>query len=165
MLNLGFAMQNLAKFLADRKTKQQSLVLVTGVFDLLHQEHLNFLLKAKAIADLLLVGLESDVRVRKMKGEGRPINNQVKRLDNLQKLQIADQVFILPEEFSKPADHKRLIEQIRPDFMAVSSNTAFKKEKEMILAQFGAKLVVVHEFNPEFSSTKIINELKKKGSL
>ncbi len=158
-------MQNLTDFLAKRQAKHQSLVLVTGVFDLLHQEHLNFLRKAKAVADLLLVGLESDVRVKKMKGEGRPINNQAKRLTNLQKLQIADQVFILPEEFSKPADHQRLIEQIRPNFMAVSSNTAFKKEKEMILAQFGAKLVVVHEFNPEFSSTKIINKLKQKGSL
>jgi rfaE bifunctional protein nucleotidyltransferase chain/domain len=165
MLNLGFAMQNLADFLAKRKAKQQSLVLVTGVFDLLHQEHLNFLGKAKAIADLLLVGLESDVRVRKMKGEGRPIYNQTQRLLNLEKLQIADQVFILHEEFSKPADHERLIEQIRPDFMAVSSNTAFKKEKEMILAQFGAKLMVVHEFNPEFSSTKLINNLKQKGQL
>lgn len=158
-------MQNLADFLAKRKAKRQSLVLVTGVFDLLHQEHLNFLRQAKKIADLLLVGLESDVRVRKMKGEGRPINKQAERLASLQKLQIADHVFILPEEFSKPADHQRLIEQIRPDFMAVSSNTAFKKEKEMILAQFGAKLVVVHEFNPEFSSTKIINKLKQKGSL
>lgn len=158
-------MQNLADFLAKRKAKRQSLVLVTGVFDLLHQEHLNFLRQAKKVADLLLVGLESDVRVRKMKGEGRPINKQAERLVNLQKLQVADQVFILPEEFSKPADHQRLIEQIRPDFMAVSSNTAFKKEKEMILAQFGAKLVVVHEFNPEFSSTKIINKLKQKGSL
>lgn len=154
--------QELNIFLAERKAKKQSLTLVTGVFDLLHAEHYLFLQKAKKLTDLLVIGIESDLRVKQMKGEDRPINNQTKRLENLKKWQLADFIFILPEKFSKPEDHRQLIAQIRPDFMAVSSNTAFQAEKAAILSEFGAKLAVVHNFNPALSSSKILN-MQKKG--
>ena len=156
-------MQNLDQFLVEREQSQKTLTLATGVFDLLHEEHLNFLQKAKNLGDLLLVGLEADLRVRQMKGEGRPINKQEIRLENLQKLLIADFIFILPEQFSKPDDHRALIAKIRPNMMAVSSSTLFQSEKAKILAEFSAKLVIVHDFNPAFSSSKIINKTKKEG--
>jgi len=156
-------MSNLDQFLAKRQQLNKTLTLVTGVFDVLHEEHSLFLQKAKNLGDLLLVGLESDVRVRQMKGEGRPINQQEARLENLQKLGIADFIFILPEKFSKPENHRALISKIRPNFMAISSNTLFQVEKAKILGEFSAKLVVVHDFNPEFSSSKIIKTTKKKG--
>lgn len=149
-------MQNLDNFLLERQRLNKSLTLVTGVFDLLHEEHFIFLKKAKNLADLLLVGIESDVRVKQMKGSSRPANNQTARLENLQKLGIADFVFILPEQFSKPENHRDLIAKIRPNFMAISSNTLFQNEKAKILAEFSAKLVIVHNFNPDFSSSKII---------
>jgi len=155
-------MSNLEQFLVKRQQLNKTLTLVTGVFDLLHEEHFIFLQKAKNLGDFLLVGLESDVRVRQMKGEGRPINKQETRLKNLQNSGIADFIFILPEEFSKPNDHRQLINKIRPDFMAVSSNTLFQAEKAKILAEFSAKLVVVHDFNPEFSSSKIIKKITKE---
>ncbi len=155
--------QDLDGFLINRIKAKKTLTLVTGVFDLLHEEHHLFLSKAKEIGDLLIVGIESDVRVRQMKGQQRPINNQEIRLKNLDKWGIADFIFILPEQFSKPDDHRQLISKIRPNFMAVSSHTKFMREKEMILSEFTAKLVVVHDFNPEFSSSKLIQNLKKKG--
>ncbi len=155
-------MSNLDQFLVKRLQLNKTLTLVTGVFDLLHEEHFIFLKKAKKLGDFLLVGLESDVRVRQMKGEGRPINKQEVRLENLQKAGIADFIFILPEKFSKPDDHRQLINKIRPNFMAVSSNTLFQAEKAKILAEFSAKLVVVHDFNPEFSSSKIIKKITKE---
>jgi hypothetical protein len=80
----------------------------------------------------------------------------------LQQWGLADFIFILPEQFSKPDDHRRLIAEIKPDFMAVSSHSAFQQEKARILAEFNAKLLVVHDFNPEFSSTKSINELAEQ---
>lgn len=161
-------MSNLDQFLLKRQSEGRSLTLVTGVFDVLHQEHRNFLVKARATADLLVIGLESDLRVRQMKGEGRPINKQAKRLTNLKAWDLADFIFILPEQFSKPDDHRRLIGRIKPDFLAVSSHTSHQREKAAILAEFGAKLVVVHDFNPGFSSSQIINERQaqeKKGDL
>jgi cytidyltransferase-like protein len=156
-------MKNLDSFLALRKKLGQTLTLVTGVFDVLHEEHINFLRKAKASSDLLLVGIETDVRVRQMKGVGRPINPQDQRLQNLQKLKLADFVFILPEKFAQTSDHQRLINLIKPDFMAVSANTAFQAEKAAILARVGAKLLVVHDFNPAFSTSKLINNLHQQS--
>jgi D-beta-D-heptose 7-phosphate kinase/D-beta-D-heptose 1-phosphate adenosyltransferase len=156
--------QELDNFLAKRKAKKQSLTLVTGVFDLLHEEHRLFLQKAKELADLLIIGIESDLRVKQMKGEDRPINSQAQRLENLNKWKLADFIFILPEKFSKAEDHRKLIAEIRPDFMAVSSNTAFQAEKSAILAEFDAKLAIVHDFNPALSSSKIMTKLKKKGA-
>ncbi len=156
-------MSNLDYFLSERRRLNKTLTLVTGVFDLLHEEHLHFLQKAKKTADLFIVGVESDLRVKQMKGQNRPFNDQMSRLANLQKLGLADFIFILPEQFSKPDDHRALIAQIRPDFMAVSSNTLFQAEKAKILAEFNAKLVIVHDYNPEFSSSKIINQVIKEG--
>lgn len=156
-------MQNLDNFLAERERLNKTLTLVTGVFDLLHEEHFVFLKKAKNLADFLLVGLESDARVKQMKGADRPINSQEIRLENLQKLGIADFIFILPEQFSNSENHRALIAKIKPNFMAISSNTLFQNEKSKILAEFSAKLVVVHDFNPEFSSSKIINKTIQEG--
>ncbi|MFZ5376218.1 MAG: adenylyltransferase/cytidyltransferase family protein [Patescibacteria group bacterium] len=131
-------------------------VLVTGVFDVLHNEHLHFLQKARELGDWLVVGIESDYRVRQLKGEGRPVNNQRKRLRQLSKLSIADELFILPEKFSSAKDHKKLIAKIRPRYLAVSSHTPRIKEKIEILREFGGEVVVVLEQNPDVSSSKII---------
>lgn len=154
---------DLTAFLQYRQVHHASLTLVTGVFDLLHEEHRLFLHKAKALADLLLVGLESDVRVRQMKGVGRPLHSQQQRQQQLAEWGIADHIFILPEQFSQPADHRRLIDQLRPDFMAVSSHTRFLTEKQQILSEFGAKLVVVHEHNPLVSTSQLLDKRTKKG--
>ncbi len=143
-------------FLDAAREKKQLVVFATGVFDILHQEHKNFLRKAKNAGDVLLVAIESDVRVRKMKGEGRPVNTQLVRKKNLEKLGIADKVFILPEDFSRPDHHDQLIREVRPALLAVSSHTAHQPEKKKIVEKYGGELRIVHEFNPEISTTKIL---------
>jgi rfaE bifunctional protein nucleotidyltransferase chain/domain len=148
---------------ADRsRERRQVVVLVTGVFDLIHQEHKNFLNKAKQAGDILLVGLETDRRVTAIKGPGRPVNSQIQRLLNLEKLKIADLVFLLPEEFSKPADHETLISRIMPDILAVSSHTQHLAAKSSILQKYGGRVLVVHQHNPRISSTILINREKLK---
>lgn len=144
----------------EARKKTQKIVFVSGVFDILHQEHLNFLKKARDLGDLLLIAIESDARVRQIKGEDRPINDQNKRVQNLLELSISNQVFILPNQFSKSSDHEQLINTIRPDFLAVSSHTPHLKEKRDILNKVGGEVVVVYEQNPKVSSTKIINGTK-----
>lgn len=146
----------LAKLLERAHAEHKVIVLVTGVFDLLHDEHMNFLRKAKAAGDILIVGLESDVRVRQMKGEGRPIYSQEQRRNHLEAMNIADDVFILPEQFSLPAHHDELIRTIRPSILAVSSHTAHQKEKAAIVEKYGGQLVVVHEHNPNISTTQLL---------
>ena len=134
----------------------KTIVLVTGVFDILHAQHIIFLEKARAIGDVLLVGIESDARVTKMKGAGRPINTADKRRQALQKLPSVTNVFVLPEDFNKPQDHIRLIETIRPSFLAVSSHTAHLDKKRAILEAVGGRVVVVHEHEPSISTTKLL---------
>lgn len=148
----------LAKNTALLKDEGKTSVLVTGVFDILHQEHRDFLIKAKQEGDVLMVGIETDNRVKMIKGEDRPINSQVVRLKNLDKLQIAQYVFLLPEKFSKPEDHDRLIDKLMPDILAISSHTSHQPEKRAIIEKHHGNLKVVHSHNPAISSTNLINQ-------
>lgn len=132
---------------------QRPVVLVTGVFDLLHREHIRFLEKAQSLGGTLLIGIESDSRVRKIKGEGRPVQDQEKRLRALVDLGIAEKVFVLPEAFSTADDHRKLLSEIRPDILAVSSHTAHLLEKRALMSEIGGRVIVVHEHNPSISTT------------
>jgi len=134
-------------------------ILVTGVFDILHKEHVNFLKKAKKLGDFLIVGIESDKRVKKLKGESRPINNQESRIKNLKLLKIADEVFVLPENMGNKKMQKKVIREVKPDFLAVSSHTPFLNEKKAIIEKYGGKLVVVHEENPDISTSKLLDKI------
>lgn len=134
----------------------KTVVLVTGVFDVLHVEHEKFLKKAKKLADVLIIAIESDFRVKKIKGEDRPLNSQVDRVKNLLKLGLSNNIFILPDKFSNKKNHLELIKTIRPNFLAVSSHTSHLDKKSEIMDMVDGKLVVIHQQNPKFSSTKII---------
>lgn len=139
----------------------QTVVLVTGVFDVLHEEHKNFLLAAKKEGDVLLVGLESDVRVKEMKGPDRPVNSQQVRHHNVRAWGIAQSVFILPEVFGVP-ERRALIEFLRPHILAVSSHTNHLEKKAAIMEEFGGTLKIVYEHQPEVSSTDLIEKSKQR---
>lgn len=138
--------------------QNQKVVLVTGVFDILHPEHEAFLRAARELGDFLLVAIESDVRVKQIKGPDRPINAQALRMLNLEKLKIANAVYILPEHFSTPSDHEQFIAEVRPAFLAVSEHTAHLDKKAAILAKVGGKVIVVRKHNPAISTTQIIEQ-------
>lgn len=140
--------------------EKRNIVFVSGVFDLLHEEHVTFLRKAKAIGDVLFVAIESDVRVRQMKGEGRPIQPQRQRQLQIENLGIAEITCILPDDFSRPEQHRQIIAEVRPKYLAVSSHTAHIDKKRAVVEQFGGELVVVHEHNPEVSTTQLLAEQK-----
>lgn len=139
-------------------TEGRKLVLATGFFDLLHQEHLNFLSKAKALGDILIVAVESDERARALKGEGRPIEPQKLRLAHL--TSYADYLVALDPSFNNPLAFENLISNIRPHFLAVSSHTAHQDKKRALVEKYGGKLVIVHEFNPAISTSQIIQNTK-----
>jgi cytidyltransferase-like protein len=152
------------KKLAQARSKNQPIVLVTGVFDILHAEHRKFLEKARAQGGFLLVGLETDQRVRELKGAGRPVNSAKIRQANLEKWQLADEIFMLPTQFNRPADHDNLIAQIQPAVLAVSSHTAHLDKKQAILQKYGGQVIVVHAHNPEMSTTVLLAK-RQKGQI
>ncbi len=138
----------------------QTIVLATGVFDLLHFEHINFLSKAKAVGDILIVGIESDFRVKQIKGNLRPIESETKRLQNVANLPVVDFAFLLPHSFSSQSAWEQLIIDLSPDIYAVSSHTSFLENKQRICDQHGVQLKIVHNFNPQISTTIKINQKK-----
>lgn len=149
--------KNILTSLADAKEKQQITVLVTGVFDVLHEEHVRFLKKAKEEGDILLVAIESDKRVRMIKGDERPINSQDVRKVNLEHLKIANWVMILPDDFDYEA-RDEFISLVRPDVLAISAHSPFKQDKINVVSKYGGEVRVVLEFNPEVSTTQTLTQ-------
>lgn len=138
------------------QTANCKLVLATGFFDLLHQEHISFLQKAKEVGDVLIVAVESDGRARKLKGEGRPVETQSIRCQKVAKY--ADYVIALDDDFDNVDAYESLMSNIRPSIYAVSSHTNYLELKQQLTQKYGGKLVVVHEWNPNISTSKIISE-------
>ena len=154
MINLP---QEIKDLVSQTHQNNQTLVLVTGVFDLLHQEHHHFLEAAGKEGDILLVGLESDQRVKQIKGEGRPVNNEQDRLTNLNELSVVDGDFILPEDFHLVEQREALIKAIKPHILAASSHTKHLEEKQRIMQLVGGEMKVVYQHQPATSSTKMIH--------
>jgi rfaE bifunctional protein nucleotidyltransferase chain/domain len=142
---------------AELRSQGKSLVLVTGFFDRLHPEHINFLQKARAVGDILITAVESDARARKLKGEGRPLEPQSARAEHILELGLADYCILLPDDFDHQAAYESLLSAIRPATYAVSSHTDYQENKQLLMEKYGGKLVVVHDFNPAISTTKLIS--------
>ncbi len=96
----------------DRKAESKTVVFTNGVFDILHPGHLDVLEKARALGDFLVLGLNSDTSVRRIKGDKRPIIPENQRALLLSGLKAVDQVVLFEED--TPAD---LIKVILPDVL------------------------------------------------
>ncbi len=94
------------------KSEGKCVVFTNGCFDLLHAEHVSLLKQARAIGDRLVVGLNSDSSVKRLKGPSRPINNEADRAAVLSAIQFVDHIVLFDEE--TPCD---LIRELRPDVL------------------------------------------------
>jgi FAD synthetase len=122
--------------------KPKIKVLVGGCFDILHYGHIHFLKKAKALGDYLIVALESDKSVRKMKGEKRPIHGQFQRREMLESLHFVDQVIVLADDM-KDADYNNLVKLLDPQIIAVTAGDPIIKKKQKQAKEIGAKVVEI----------------------
>ena len=103
----------LKQIAAQARSRHKHLVFTNGCFDILHAGHVTYLEKAKSFGDLLIVGLNSDSSVRRIKGPGRPVNSENDRLRVLAALQAVDYVTVFSED--TPLN---LIGEIKPDVLA-----------------------------------------------
>src|SRR5262249_50734792 len=99
----------------------EGLVVVTGVFDLLHVGHLRFLCAARELGARLVVGVESDARVRRWKGLDRPIQTQEDRCELLSALRVVDDVFIIEGERVEPDYYVELLRPLGAHYLAVTA--------------------------------------------
>jgi D-beta-D-heptose 7-phosphate kinase/D-beta-D-heptose 1-phosphate adenosyltransferase len=135
----------------------KKIAFTNGVFDILHQGHIYSLSQAAKEADYLIVGLNSDASVKRLKGEARPINNEDSRALLLASLVMVDAVVIFEDD--TPLE---LIKAIMPDVLAKGGDYSIEQiagAKEVI-ADGGR--VVINPILEGFSTTTII-ELLKKG--
>jgi rfaE bifunctional protein nucleotidyltransferase chain/domain len=98
------------------------IVFTNGCFDLLHRGHVHYLFEAREMGDHLVVGLNSDASVTRLKGEGRPVNDQRSRAEILASLVFVDRVILFPED--TPLN---LIRSIKPDLLVKGGD--YKKEE------------------------------------
>ena len=131
-----------------------SEVFVNGTFDILHPGHLALLKFAKSKGEWLTVGIDSDERVKNLKGYTRPINDQVFRKEMLLALNVVDDVFI----FNTDEGLCDLIKHINPDTMIVGSDY---KDKPVIGGQFAKQLMFFDKIDG-YSTTKIIKNITNR---
>lgn len=132
-------------------------VLTGGCFDLLHYGHLNFLKSAKAYGDVLIVALESDESILKMKG-ALPIHTQQQRAQILAELSCVDFVLLLPS-LSGFEDYMDLVRCVSPQILAVTNGDKQTANKAKQADFIGAKLVVVNQLIEGLSSSIIRSKL------
>ncbi len=145
---------SLSKILAKLKDKGKSIVFTNGCFDILHIGHVEYLKRAKGLGDILVVGLNSDGSVRRIKGMGRPVNNQKDRAKILAALYSVDYITVFNE-----ATPEKLIRRIKPDVLVKGSDW---KAGDIVGAKTvksrGGRVVRV-PFVKGYSTTSVIGKL------
>lgn len=136
---------------AIERRNEAKIVLANGCFDLFHVGHIRYLAGAKAIGDILIVGINSDDQVRKLKGSNRPYMPEKERAEIISALKFVDYVTI----FSEPTVEE-LIRAIRPDFHAKGTDytTETVPERE-IVKEYGGRVAIVGD-PKDHSSTELI---------
>ena len=126
-----------------------------GCFDILHQGHLDYLARARQLGDMLVVGLNSDSSVRRLKGEGRPVNDERSRALMLASLMVVDYVVLFNEDTPY-----NLIKPLQPDLLVKGGDYDPSQivGADIVMARGGRVLAL--DFLPGYSSTAIIEKIK-----
>ncbi|HKT39562.1 MAG TPA: adenylyltransferase/cytidyltransferase family protein, partial [Ktedonobacterales bacterium] len=135
---------------------KSGLVVVTGVFDLLHIGHLRFLEAARRLGDALVVGLESDERVRRWKGPDRPIQAEEDRLALLEALRVVDRAFMIVGERVDPEYYAELLRPLGARYLAVTADDPFLEAKREAMRGIGVELRVVTPRIENYSTTHLV---------
>jgi rfaE bifunctional protein nucleotidyltransferase chain/domain len=133
----------------------QRIVFTNGVFDILHPGHLRYLQQARALGDVLIIGLNSDASVRRNKGPERPINPEGERAELLEALECVDAVVLFDDD--TPAE---IIRAIQPDVLAKGADWAENAivGRDTVEARGGR--VVRIPVEQGFSTTSIIEKIR-----
>jgi D-glycero-beta-D-manno-heptose 1-phosphate adenylyltransferase len=134
------------------------VVLANGCFDLLHVGHVRYLEAARALGDLLVVGVNADEQVRKQKGEGRPFVGERERAEIIAGIRAVDIVTIFPEPTVEA-----LLLAIKPDFHAKGTDYTEDSVPERATVQsFGGRVVIVGD-PKDHSTTEMIKRLDERN--
>ena len=128
-----------------------SVIVVNGTFDILHVGHIMLLNTARSMGDYLLVCIDTDRRVKELKGDLRPINNQTDRRTMLGNIKAVDQV----EFFDSDEDLINILKAHNPDIMVKGSDY---RGKDIVGAEYCKRIEFFERLN-EYSTTKTIQDI------
>lgn len=150
----------LKQAIAEARRHGQRIVMTNGCFDILHAGHVHYLAQARQLGDRLIVAINSDASIQKLKGEQRPINPLAQRLQVLAALRVVDWVVSFTEETPE-----RLITELLPDVLvkggdyqpdAIAGAAAVKK---------AGGTVQILDFIPSCSTSSIIHNIAQRKPL
>jgi rfaE bifunctional protein nucleotidyltransferase chain/domain len=147
--------EKLEKWLEDCRKNGKKIVFSNGCFDILHRGHVEYLSKAAAFGDVMVIGLNTDASVRRLKGPSRPVNDEKARAFVLAGLECVTAVVLFDEDTPY-----NLIKTVQPDVLVKGSD--YKPEDIVgydVVTAKGGKVVTV-DLVEGFSTTGIINKMK-----
>jgi len=146
----------LESWLSEVGAQGRKIVFTNGCFDILHVGHLSYLEDAQALGDLLVVGVNTDTSVKKLKGEDRPINTVEDRMLMLASLMYVDKVIAFDEDTPY-----NLIKKILPDYLVKGGDYELSQIIGADIVQKNGGTVTVIPFVSGYSSTAIIQKISE----
>lgn len=147
---------NVAEFVRNIQKSGKTVVATNGCFDILHVGHVRYLQKTKSFADYSIVLLNSDISVKSIKGNDRPINNENDRAEILCALTCVDYVVLFDED--SPRD---LLDEIKPNIYTKGADYTMETLPEAdIMIKNGTKVEFI-DFVQGKSTTNVINKIKE----
>lgn len=149
----------LKKILKAAREKNKKIVFTNGCFDLLHKGHVEYLKKARSFGDALIVGLNSDASVRRLKGRGRPVTPQGDRAKILAGLESVDFITIFNED--TPLN---LISHLKPDILVKGADWDKNRVAGKDIVEACGGRVETVKYLKGYSTTDMLKKIAKKFS-
>lgn len=147
--------ESLIRQLAIWRFLSKKIVFTNGCFDIIHLGHIVYLSRAKDLGDILLIGLNTDDSVKRLKGNNRPVNNEQERAMLLASLRFVDGIIL----FSEDTPYE-LIKKTEPDILVKGSD--YKKDEIVgadIIKKYGGELVTI-DFLEGYSTSSVLDKIK-----
>jgi len=141
------------------KEQGKKVVFTNGCFDLLHPGHITYLQDAKALGDILIIGLNDDASIRRLKGNNRPINALEDRAMMLLALKPVDHVVAFSEDTPL-----QIISALLPDVLVKGGDYTINNIVGADVVQHAGGVVTTISFLDGYSSTRLIQKIKKLGA-
>jgi len=141
------------------KSEKKKIVFTNGVFDIVHRGHVEYLTKARALGDVLLVGINTDASVQRLKGPERPIVSQDDRAFVLAALRVVDYVCLFDEDTPY-----NLIKAVVPDVLVKGSDWSINEIVGKDIVEAAGGKVQTIDFVPNRSTTNIIQKIAAGGA-
>lgn len=133
------------------KADKRKIVFTNGCFDILHRGHVTYLKAARRLGDRLIIGLNTDASVKRLKGENRPVNNETDRAYLLDALECVDYIVLFGEDTPE-----YILSQIKPDVLVKGADY---KPEQVAGRQYAGELALI-DFVSGYSTTSTIEKMK-----